>query len=326
MRFVPQQFFPSSDRPELLVDLQLPENASIYATRRRRRRGSTRMLKGDRGRRALEHLCRARRRPLLSAAERPAAQRLLRPGAWSSPRAWRSASGCKAKLETGAGRRVSRASSAASIRSSSARPSAGRCNTASAGRIRTQVREIAFQARRRSSATNPSRETSISTGSSRRARCAITGRPGPGAAARPQLAGPVPDPQRGRCPASTITQMRDGIYLVDVVVARATRRAAHVARHDPHACRCRCPTAAAVPLRQIAAFRVRPGISADLAPRPDADADRAGRRARRASCRRRVVAGAGAGRSTTLNARLPQGYHIADGRHRSRKAPRRRPR
>ena len=33
MRFVPQQFFPASDRPELLVDLQLPENASIYATK-----------------------------------------------------------------------------------------------------------------------------------------------------------------------------------------------------------------------------------------------------------------------------------------------------
>ncbi len=33
IRFVPQQFFPSSDRPELLVDLQLRENASIYATR-----------------------------------------------------------------------------------------------------------------------------------------------------------------------------------------------------------------------------------------------------------------------------------------------------
>jgi len=32
-RLVPQQFFPASDRPELLVDLQLPENASIYATR-----------------------------------------------------------------------------------------------------------------------------------------------------------------------------------------------------------------------------------------------------------------------------------------------------
>jgi multidrug efflux pump subunit AcrB len=32
MRFVPQQFFPPSDRPELLVDLRMPENASIYAT------------------------------------------------------------------------------------------------------------------------------------------------------------------------------------------------------------------------------------------------------------------------------------------------------
>lgn len=33
MRYVPQQFFPSSDRPELLVNLQLPQNASIHATR-----------------------------------------------------------------------------------------------------------------------------------------------------------------------------------------------------------------------------------------------------------------------------------------------------
>ncbi len=34
MRFVPQQFFPSSDRPELLVDLTLTRSASIYATDR----------------------------------------------------------------------------------------------------------------------------------------------------------------------------------------------------------------------------------------------------------------------------------------------------
>lgn len=32
-RLVPQQFFPSSDRPELLVDFKLPQNASIQATR-----------------------------------------------------------------------------------------------------------------------------------------------------------------------------------------------------------------------------------------------------------------------------------------------------
>jgi multidrug efflux pump subunit AcrB len=46
MRFVPQQFFPSSDRPELLVDLKLPTNASIYATDQ----AATRMddlLRGD---------------------------------------------------------------------------------------------------------------------------------------------------------------------------------------------------------------------------------------------------------------------------------------
>src|SRR5712675_2251166 len=34
MRFVPQQFFPASDRPELLVDLKLSEASSIYATKK----------------------------------------------------------------------------------------------------------------------------------------------------------------------------------------------------------------------------------------------------------------------------------------------------
>ena len=29
---MPRQFFPSSDRPELVVDLSLPQNASIYAS------------------------------------------------------------------------------------------------------------------------------------------------------------------------------------------------------------------------------------------------------------------------------------------------------
>jgi multidrug efflux pump subunit AcrB len=46
LRLVPQQFFPSSDRPELLVDLQLQENASIYATRDVSARLDA-LLKGD---------------------------------------------------------------------------------------------------------------------------------------------------------------------------------------------------------------------------------------------------------------------------------------
>lgn len=33
VRFIPNQFFPSSDRPELLVDLTLPQNASIQASK-----------------------------------------------------------------------------------------------------------------------------------------------------------------------------------------------------------------------------------------------------------------------------------------------------
>src|SRR4030095_4988951 len=32
-RLVPEQFFPASDRPELLVDLKLQDNASVLATR-----------------------------------------------------------------------------------------------------------------------------------------------------------------------------------------------------------------------------------------------------------------------------------------------------
>ena len=43
---IPSQFFPSSDRPELLVDLTLPQNASIYASESLADRFDA-MLKGD---------------------------------------------------------------------------------------------------------------------------------------------------------------------------------------------------------------------------------------------------------------------------------------
>jgi multidrug efflux pump subunit AcrB len=46
MGFVQQQFFPSSDRPELLVSLTLPQNASIYATRTTAEKFEE-LLKGD---------------------------------------------------------------------------------------------------------------------------------------------------------------------------------------------------------------------------------------------------------------------------------------
>jgi multidrug efflux pump subunit AcrB len=45
-RFIQQQFFPASDRPELVVDLTLPQDASIYATRHEVERFEE-LLKGD---------------------------------------------------------------------------------------------------------------------------------------------------------------------------------------------------------------------------------------------------------------------------------------
>jgi multidrug efflux pump subunit AcrB len=44
--FIQQQFFPASDRPELVVDLNLPQNASIYATEAQVERLEA-LLKGD---------------------------------------------------------------------------------------------------------------------------------------------------------------------------------------------------------------------------------------------------------------------------------------
>ena len=46
IRLIPNQFFPASDRPELLVDLRLPQNASIYASEDVAKRFDT-ALEGD---------------------------------------------------------------------------------------------------------------------------------------------------------------------------------------------------------------------------------------------------------------------------------------
>ena len=46
MPLIPRQFFPSSDRPELLVDLSLPQNSSIYASESAVERFDA-LLKGD---------------------------------------------------------------------------------------------------------------------------------------------------------------------------------------------------------------------------------------------------------------------------------------
>ena len=79
MGFVQQQFFPKSDRPELLVDLTLPQSASIKATQEVVDRVE-KLLEGRPRHGPLELLRRPGRHPLLPAARRPARQRLLCPG------------------------------------------------------------------------------------------------------------------------------------------------------------------------------------------------------------------------------------------------------
>ena len=82
--FVEQQFFPASSRPELLVDLRLAQNASIQATDGRGR--ALREGAGGRpGHRPLLLLRRLRRRALLPAVERAAAERELRAGRGRHP-------------------------------------------------------------------------------------------------------------------------------------------------------------------------------------------------------------------------------------------------
>ena len=75
MGFVQQQFFPASNRPELLVTMTLPKNASIAATEAQTERLEKALAERSRHR-PLLLLCRRRRHPLLPAARRAARQRL----------------------------------------------------------------------------------------------------------------------------------------------------------------------------------------------------------------------------------------------------------
>ena len=47
MKFVEQQFFPNSDRPELIVDWNLPQNASIHDTDAQMARFETEMIQNS---------------------------------------------------------------------------------------------------------------------------------------------------------------------------------------------------------------------------------------------------------------------------------------
>ena len=84
---------------------------------------------------------------------------------------------------------------------------------------------------------------------------------------------------------TTVTQVRDDIYLVDVV-ARATDEQ-RVSLDTLRTMQVPLPGGRTVPLSQFATFEYEQEYPADLAARPRSDPDGASRYRRRAPCRRR---------------------------------------
>ena len=191
LRFVPQQFFPSSDRPELLVDLQLPQNASIYATRDSAVTGSRSCCRTIPD---VDHW---------STYVGQGAVRFYLPLNVQLPndffaqavvvtKGWRRASGVRGAAGAGARRAISRASSAASTRWSSGPPVGWPLQYRVSGPDAGPGARHRLQGRQTSLGTDPGTAQDQLQLDGAGAHGADPGRPGPGAPAGPQLAGTWP--------------------------------------------------------------------------------------------------------------------------------------
>ena len=157
MQFVQQQFFPNSDRPELIVDWTLPQNASIADTSAQMARFEKEMLAGEPDIELWStYVGQGAPRFVLSFDVQPS-DALLRPDG-DPDQEHRGARPAAHQIPGLAAARPSPAPMPSCSCSTSGRRSAGRCNIASAGRTSSKVRD----AGRRSSATS-SRPTRIST-------------------------------------------------------------------------------------------------------------------------------------------------------------------
>ena len=286
MRFVPQQFFPSSDRPELLVDLQLPENASIYATRDVSAR-LDKLLKGDQD---VDHW---------STYVGQGAVRFYLPLNVQLPNDF-FAPGRGRHQGTGAARaREGEAGAGAGDRVSERRRAGLSAGTRPAGRMAAAIpgertgagpgARDRVQGRSGLELRSQRRERQLQLDGAG-AHDQDPGRPGPGSPPGSELAGSGPVAEHGR-----VRRHRHPGAQRDLSRRRAgpgLRRAAHVAVDDPDASGAAAERAdrSAEPDRLR---RLRPGISHRLAPGPAAHRDGAGRRrARHAGRHGRAGAGA----------------------------------
>ena len=320
---VPRQFFPASDRPELLVDLRLPQNASIYASE------------------AMAARARRASWPSDPDVERwstyvgRGAIRFYLPLNVQLPNDFFSQVVIVAK-DVAARERLRRAARDACWPSDFPEPVIARVYPLELGppvgwpvQYRVSGPDIDAGARRSRcswpqivAANDSLRQVNFDWIEPARARCACAStrtRRGCSASARRRWPAILNTVVSG----APVTQVRDDIYLVDVVV-RAHGRAAHLARRRCAPCRCRCRTAARCRSSQFATLELRAGVAADLAPRPRADADRAGRRgAGRAARDRGRGRAAGDRQAQQATCRAATRSRSAA---RSRRAPSRRPR
>ena len=314
--FVPRQFFPSSDRPELLVDLSLPQNASIDASQTVADQFDD-VLKGDPdvahwstyvGRGAIRFYLPlnvqlpndSSRQAVVVAKDVAARERL------------------QARLEKELAEQIPECGR--SRVAARARP-AGRLAGAVSGERPDphEVRAIALRLAQVMGG-NPQSSASISTGWSRPGRSASridqdqARLLGLSSQASPRCSTPwCPGPRSPRCATTSISSTSSSAH----------RRAAHLALDAAHPAvpASERPHRAAQPVRH---FRVRSGIPGDLAPRPGADADRSGRVAAGVSPEASVDALAPGDRRSSMPG-LPQAI-ASPSAARSRKAPNRRPR
>ncbi len=273
MQFVPRQFFPSSDRTELLVDLTLPQNASIFASEEVAKRLDAALADDPDVERWSTYVGRGAIRFYLPLNVQLALPVLL-PGGGGGQGPARRANACSGGSKP-CWRRTSRPRSSRVYPLELGPPVGWPVQYRVNGPDIERVRDIAQEVAQAAWPTRPARATSISTGWSRPASCACGStrtRRGASACPRPRLSTALNAALTG----TTVTQVRDDIYLVDVV-ARATAEE-RLSLDTLRSLQVSLPGGRTVPLTQFATFELCAGIPADLAARPRADADRARRR------------------------------------------------
>ena len=281
MPLIPRQFFPSSDRPELLVDISLPQNASIYASEAAAERFDA-LLKDDPdverwstnvGRGAIRFYLPLNvqlpnsffSQAVIVAKDVEARDRLQAKLEAALAEQFPNAIAPRLSAGTRAARRLAGAvprERARHLRGARDRAEAG------GGRLRQpehRERQLRLAGARAAAAHPRSTRTRRAASASARSRwrsilqTVVSGVP--------------------------VTQIRDDIYLVNVVARGIDDQ--RVSINSLRTLQVPLPGGRTVPLAQFATLRLRAGISAGLAARPGAEPDGAVRHPRRASCRTR---------------------------------------